>query len=109
MEVHKELGCGFLEPVYQEALEKELANQNIPFQREVELKIYFKGEKLSKFYKADFICFDKIIMELKALSEITSQHEAQVLNYLKATNHQLGLIVNFGKPSLQYKRIIKSK
>ena len=109
MEVHKDLGCGFLEAVYQEALEKELISQNIIYKREVDIPVYYKNNKLDKFYKADFICFDKIIIELKALSEITTQHEAQVLNYLKATNLQLGLLINFGKPSLQYKRIIKSQ
>ena len=109
MEVHRELGCGFLEPVYQEALEKELTIQKIPFNREVELPVYYKNEKLTKFYKADFLCFEKIIVELKALSDLTTQHESQVLNYLKATNLQLGLLINFGQKSLKYKRIVKTQ
>lgn len=108
LEVHKQLGCGFLEPVYQEALEKEFINQNVPCLREMELPIYYKNEKLNKYYQADFVCYDKIIVELKALSKLTSQHEAQVLNYLKATGFELGLLINFGQTSLQYKRIIKS-
>jgi len=74
----------------------------------MELAIYYKGEKLYKYYQADFVCYDKIIVELKALSELTSQHEAQVLNYLKATAFELGLLINFGQTSLQYKRILKS-
>lgn len=108
MEVHKQLGCGFLEPVYQEALGKEFINLSIPCLREIELPIYYKNEKLNKYYQADFVCYDKIIVELKALSELTSRHEAQVLNYLKATGFELGLLINFGQTSLQYKRIIKS-
>ena len=108
LEVHKHLGCGFLEPVYQEALEKEFISQKIPCKREIELLIYYKQERLNKYYQADFVCYDKIIVELKALSELTSQHEAQVLNYLKATGFELGLLINFGQTSLQYKRIIKS-
>ena len=109
MEVHKELGYGFLEAVYQEALEKELISKEISINREVELPIYYKGKKLLKHYRADFICYDKIILEIKALPDLTTQHEAQVLNYLKATNFQLALLVNFGTQSLQYKRLIKTK
>ncbi len=74
----------------------------------MELPIYYKNEKLNKYYQADFVCYDKIIVELKALSELTSQHEAQVLNYLKATGFKLCLLINFGQTSLQHKRIIKS-
>ena len=106
MEVHKELGCGFLEAVYQEAFEKELLNQNIPYLREVEIAIYYKEEKLDKKYRADFICYNKILVELKALSGLISDHEAQILNYLKATGIELGLLINFGTKSLQYKRFI---
>jgi len=107
--VHKELGNGFLEAVYQEALEKEFRIRKIPYKREVQLTIFYKNEPLNKIYIADFICFDKIIVELKALSAITSEHHAQVLNYLKASMLNLGLIMNFGKQSLEYKRIIKEK
>jgi len=106
IEVHKELGCGFLEAVYQEALAIELDLQNIPFQREHELEIYYKGILLNKKYTPDFIGFDKIIVELKAISSILSEYESQVLNYLKVTGFKLGLLVNFGKPSLEYKRLV---
>ncbi len=109
MEVHKELGCGFLESVYQEALEIELTLRNIPFKKEAILPIYYKGKLLKKFYEADFFCYDEIIVELKALTELTSQHEAQVINYLKATNCEIGLLINFGQPSLQHKRLIFSR
>lgn len=106
-EVHKELGCGFLEAVYQEALEKEFESQKIPYKREAELSITYKKELLKKKYIADFICFDKIIIELKALTALNSEHEAQVLNYLKATSFNLGILVNFGEQSLKYKRLVK--
>ena len=107
--VHQELGCGFLEAVYHEALEKEFLIRNIPYKREVPLTIYYKNEPLDKFYAADFVCYDKIIVELKALSAITNEHQAQVLNYLKATKLNLGLIINFGKQRIENKRIIKEK
>ncbi len=107
MEVHNELGSGFLEPVYQEAYEIELIRQNIPFEREKVLSIYYKNEKLKKEYSADFFCFDKIVVELKALSELNSVHESQLLNYLTATKTKVGLLINFGAKSLQHKRMIK--
>jgi GxxExxY protein len=106
IEVHKELGCGFLEAVYQEALALELTNKNIKFSREVSLPIMYKGQKLLKHYSPDFVCFDSIIVELKAVSIIESRHEAQVLNYLKATGYRLGLLINFGETSLIYKRLV---
>ena len=106
LEVHNELGPGFLEPVYQEALEVELTNQNIPFQREVPLPIKYKESVLNKSYIADFILFEKIILELKALDALSTVHESQVLNYLKATGFKLGILVNFGQPKLQYKRLV---
>lgn len=106
MEVHRELGCGFLEAVYQEALALEFSRQNIPYEQEVLLQINYKGQALKKEYKADFICFDKIIIELKALNKFTPEHLAQTLNYLKVTDFKLGLLVNFGAISLQYKRIV---
>lgn len=108
MEVHNELKNGYLEPVYQEALAKEFSLQDIPHEKESLINIYYKGEKLDKYYKADFICFDEIIIELKALSELTTNHESQLINYLKATNKKLGILINFGEPSLQYKRIINN-
>ena len=107
MEVHKELGCGFLEAVYQEALELEFQFCKISYDREAKLNIYYKEILLNKYYEADFICFDKIIVELKALSGLTSEHESQLLNYLKATNFKVGLLINFGKQSLEYKRMVK--
>ncbi len=106
MEVHKTLGCGFLEAVYQEALKIEFTNLSIPFYREQQLNIRYKNQLLSKKYQADFICYDKIILELKAVDSIAGIHVSQVLNYLKATGYQLGIIVNFGEQSLRYKRIV---
>jgi len=106
MEVHKELGCGFFEAVYQEALELEFQYDKIPYQREAQLNIYYKGQLLKKYYQADFICYDGIIVELKALSALTSEHESQLLNYLKATGLKVGLLINFGNKSLEYKRMV---
>jgi len=106
MEVHKTLGCGFLEPVYQEALSIEFQKQNIPFEKEKILSIIYKDIELEKKYIADFVCFSKIIIELKALSALTSEHESQVINSLKATGFKLSILVNFGEESLKYKRIV---
>ena len=105
-EVHKSLGCGFLEPVYQEVLAIEMTEMNIPFVKEKNLKISYKGKQLEKFYVADFICYNRIIIELKALNNITPQHEAQLINYLNATGLKMGLLVNFGEQSLKYKRLL---
>ena len=109
MEVHKELGAGFLEPVYQEALENEFALQSIPFERELPLDIKYKRLILNKKYIADFVCYNKIIVELKALNNLAGEHEAQVINYLKTTGFSLGLLVNFGAKSLFYKRLVLTK
>lgn len=106
MDVHGELGMGFLEPVYQEALEREFVLREIPYRREAELTIQYKGQPLNKRYAADFICYDKIIVELKAVKALLPEHEAQLFNYLKATRLQLGILVNFGEPSLRHKRIV---
>ena len=106
MEVHKELGCGFLEAVYHEAMAIEFSIQKIPFKQEQKLEIEYKGHVLSKFYKADFICFDEIVVEIKALSDLSTDHESQILNYLKATGKKVGLLINFGQKSLKYKRFI---
>ena len=106
MEVHRELGCGFLEAVYQEALEKEFCLQHIPYRREMPLPVYYKNEILQKAYIADFVCYDKIIVELKALSGLSNEHEAQILNYLKAAKLRVGLLINFGGKSLEYKRMV---
>ncbi len=94
-EVYAVLGPGFLEEVYQEALEKEFTMRNIPFESQVQLTILFKGEPLSKTYKADFLCFEKIIIELKAVKSLLPNDEAQLINYLKATKKKLGFLVNF--------------
>lgn len=106
MEVHRELGHGFLEGVYQEALAIEFRCRDIPFEREVVLLITYKGEPLPCSYRADFICFDDVIVELKAVRTASGTEEAQVLNYLKATGKQRGLLLNFGAPSLEYKRFV---
>jgi len=95
-EVYKEMGCGFLEPVYQECLENELTRRNVPFVAQGELRLSYKGELLIQAYKPDFICFEKIIVEIKAVKEIAPEHKAQLINYLKATRLRIGLLVNFG-------------
>lgn len=106
MEVHKQLGCGFKEAVYQEALEMEFIENDLRFERERKLKIHYKGKRLKVKYSPDFICFDKIILELKATNELTNMHKSQLFNYLKVSEFPLGLLINFGTPSLQYKRFI---
>ena len=106
MEVHRQLGSGFLEAVYQEALEVEFSGADLPFVAQEEIRILYKGKYLDKKYVADFICFDDIIVEIKAVSILTDIHYAQLFNYLKATNFRLGILINFGTKSLQYKRII---
>ena len=108
MNVHHFLGCGFLEPVYQEALQIELDFLKIPYKREVPLPIMYRGKRLEKYYIADFVCYDKIIVELKALSALTSEHKAQVINYLKATNIELGILFNFGTTRLTTERVVRS-
>jgi len=107
MEVHNELGSGFLEAVYQEALALEFSKRNIPFKQEQKIEISYKNQILSKQYIADFICYDKIVIETKALSELISNHESQVINYLKATDLKLGLLINFGSEKLDYKRLVR--
>ena len=105
--VYNTLGHGFLEAVYQEALEIEFQKQGIPYEREKELKIVYDGVELKQTYKADFVCFEKIIVELKAVSALDDVHRSQVYNYLHATGHQLGLLLNFGYPDeLEHERIV---
>jgi GxxExxY protein len=107
-EVYAEKGCGFVEPVYQECLSLELGFQVIPYQEQVELTLTYKDRPLKQTYKPDFICFDKIILEIKAVSSLTDEHRAQVHNYLKATGHKLGLLVNFGHyPQVEWERIVR--
>ncbi|MEI8245089.1 MAG: GxxExxY protein [Lentisphaerota bacterium] len=95
-EVYREMGCGFLESVYQECLERELRHRSIPFSSQQELNLIYKGERLQQMYKTDLICYDKIILELKAVKEIVPEHKAQLINYLKSTGMKLGLLINFG-------------
>lgn len=106
MTVHRELGHGFLEAVYQEALAIEFAHRGISFAREVELPIQFRGQRLNTGYRADFLCFDDVIVELKALDKLTTREEAQVINYLKASGKSRGLLLNFGNRSLEQKRLV---
>ncbi|MCK4342117.1 MAG: GxxExxY protein [Phycisphaerae bacterium] len=108
MEVHRQLGSGFLEAVYQEALEWELSLRGIPYRREVDLLIRYKGKELRTYYRADFVCYDAVIVELKALGELTGRERAQVINYLRASDIEVGLLINFGAGSLEYERLIFS-
>jgi GxxExxY protein len=106
-EVYKEKGCGLLEAVYQECLEIELNLAYIPFSSQAAFTLYYKGRKLKQTYVPDFECYNKIIVELKAVKELCDEHRAQVFNYLRATGFQLGLLVNFGHhPKLEYERIV---
>ena len=107
-EVYNEQGCGFLESVYQECLALEFDERKVPFVEKKELQIRYKGRRLKATFKPDFFCFEKIIVELKALSTLADEHRAQVHNYLKATGYKLGLLVNFGKyTKVQYERIVR--
>jgi GxxExxY protein len=108
MQVHQKLGCGFLESVYQEALEMEFQKQKILYNRHQRLQILFDGKPLSKFFVADFVCFNSIILEIKAAVFFHPDNSKQVINYLKSTNFSVGLLVNFGESSLKWKRFIHS-
>ena len=108
MKVHKVLGAGFLESVYQEALEKEFTKLDIPFIRHQKLSIIYNGQKLKKYFVADFVCYEKIIVELKATTFLRQDDEKQLLNYLKATSFEIGLLINFGQSSLTWKRLINT-
>jgi len=106
-EVYREMGCGFLEAVYQECLEKELARAGIPFVAQPELVLCYKDVMLSQTYRPDFICFERIIVELKAVKDLNNEHRAQTFNYLRATGHELAFLVNFGHyPKAEIERII---
>jgi len=109
MSVSNELGCGFLEAVYQEALEIEFEECNVPFESQKRINIAYKNRMLKKEYFADFLCFGQIIVEIKAIKKITTIEEAQLLNYLKATNLPLGLLMNFGSPKLEWKRYANTR
>jgi len=106
LEVHRVLGHGFLERAYQDALVIEFLLRNILFHREVDLPISYKGQNLPCGYRADFVCFDSIIVEIKALDNLSGTEEAQVINYLRASGYQRGLLINFGRPSLEFKRLV---
>jgi GxxExxY protein len=106
-EVYKNMGCGFLEPVYQECLEIEFKKRSIPFESQKELELSYQGNTLKQKYKPDFICYQKIIVEIKAVDRIIDEHRAQLLNYLHATGLKLGLLVNFGRcPKVEYERFV---
>jgi len=109
MEVHRQLGCGFLEPVYQEALEMEFIERSIPYNAKDKFLISYKGRTLETYYKPDFICFGSVVIELKALSRLSSVEESQLINYLKVTNYEIGLLLNFGARSLEKRRFILTK
>ena len=109
MEVHRQLGCGFLESVYQEAMMLEMTAREIPYRRELEIPVFYKGQRLSAFFRADFVCFDSVIVEIKALGSLSGIEEAQVINYLKATGYEVGLLINFGAESLEHRRLAFSK
>jgi GxxExxY protein len=106
MEVSNALGAGFLEAVYQEAMEIELAAAGIDYEPKKRLRISYKGRILAKEYEADIVCGKKVIIELKAIESISGVEEAQMLNYLKATGIKVGLLINFGKPRLEWKRLV---
>jgi GxxExxY protein len=110
LEVYKDKGSGFLEAVYQECLEIELVHRGIPFVTQKPLMPNYRGQTLTQTYKVDFLCYDKIIVELKAVSQLTDEHKAQVMNYLKATGYELGLLVNFGHyPLLEKVRLANTR
>lgn len=106
MAVHNELGHGFLEAVYQDALEIEFRKQGISYEREKKLDIYYSGEKLSSFYRPDFICFDEVVVEIKALSKMSGAEDGQIINQLRASRLHKALLINFGQPKLDYKRMV---
>ena len=98
MSLYNEIGCGYSEPIYQECLSIICTEQDIPWEREKMLKMYFHGVELEKLYKADFVCYDDIIVELKAVAELLSEHRAQLFNYMRITNTKFGILINFGEP-----------
>ena len=109
MEVHKILGCGFTEKVYQDALEKEFIKRDIPYQREVRMQVTYKGEVLASEFIPDFVCYDQIIIELKAVQELDNIHRAQAINYVHVANTKAALLINLGAESLEHERIFNNK
>ena len=109
MAVHSELGCGFLEPLYQEALGIELQERGVFFAPQVKLHVTYRGKLLKTHYVADFVCFESVIVEIKSLSKLSGIEESQILNYLKATGHERGILINFGSQRLEYRRFIRSQ
>jgi GxxExxY protein len=109
MEVHRQLGRGFLESVYQEAMALEMTALGIPYRREVEITVFYKGQQWKACFRADFLCFGSVIVELKALANLSGIEEAQIINYLKATGYEIGLLLNFGASSLEHRRLAFSK
>ncbi len=109
MAVHRYFGCGFTEKVYQDAMDVELTNQNIPFEREIELHAIYNGKKLFSTFKPDFLCYDKIIVELKAVHELDDVHRAQAINYGKVAESDIALLINFGETSLKFERYLIKK
>ena len=106
-EVYREMGCGFLEPVYQDCLAIEFDLRHIPASPQDIIKLMYKGQELQQFYRPDFLCFGKVVVEIKAVSDLLKEHESQLLNYLNATGLRVGLLINFGHhPGLQFKRIV---
>ena len=106
-EVYREKGAGFLEAVYQECLAMEFTSSTIPYKEKIDLKLHYKGQALKQFYQPDFFCFDRIIVEIKAVKQLKDEHRAQVINYVKSTGVKLGLLVNFGHhPGLEYERFV---
>jgi GxxExxY protein len=108
MEVHNQLGCGFLEGVYQEALELEFTSQGIPFTPQQELEVLYKGKPLRKRFISDFVAYQKIVVEIKAINSLTSADKAQVINYLKATHCEVGVLINFGAQKLEWYRFVQT-
>ncbi|MDR0870974.1 MAG: GxxExxY protein [Planctomycetaceae bacterium] len=109
-EVYREIGCGFAEQVYQECFAREMCAQHIPFESQKELRLQYKGEWIDKTYRADFVCYNTIIVEIKAVSDVAPEHKAQVLNYLRMSETRLGLLINFGHyPKATVDRILNSR
>ena len=109
MTVHNELGSGLLEPIYQEALEEEFKILKIPYTREKFLEVFYKNIKLNKKYQTDFICYNNIVIELKAVTSINDIHRSQLINYLNITKLKVGLLINFSNKSLEYQRLVSTK